>query len=419
MKPLMPIDDALEKVLASVASFPGLSVGVESVPLQDALGRNLAEDIYSNIDVPPSNNSAMDGYALRLEDIEELLTNVGSVVLKVGQRIAAGEMGVALERGEAARIFTGASIPPNADAVVIQENVTLEENDVSKEDCGVCIKDKVVLGQNIRLRGQDIAQGDLVFPVGRLIQPADLGLLASLGIATLKVNKKLRVAVMSTGNELVEPGQPLDEGQIYNSNRYTLLGLVKALGCEFVDLGIVKDDPDITAKKLQEAVDRADVIITSGGVSVGEEDHVKKVVESLGSLHLWKLAIKPGKPLAFGEINQKPFFGLPGNPVSTFVTFCLVVRPFLLKAQGRKDYHPISFTVKAQFSKRNKGQRQDYVRVILIEENGSTYVELYPTQSSGVLSSISHSSGLAIIPPGETIVEGQDIQYLPMTTFLN
>jgi molybdopterin molybdotransferase len=391
---LLPVEEALAQVLSGVRPPPD---PIE-LPLLDALGHVLAEDVISSIAVPPADNSAMDGYALRASDVGQPLA--------VSQRIPAGAVGVALEPGTAARIFTGAMIPAGADCVVMQES--------SKEEGGrVALIGSVQVGQNIRPRGQDINEGETVLSQGRLLRPQDLGLLASIGCAAVNVYRPLRVAVLSTGDELVEPGSgELRDGTIYNSNRYTLGGLLRGINMEFVDCGIVADDPDATARALQEAAACADCIITSGGVSVGEEDHVKSQVERLGQLALWKLAIKPGKPLAFGHVDETPFIGLPGNPTSVFVTFCLIARPFLLKMQGLDEPLPPRLWASAKFTVPRPGSRQEYLRVTLENTEHGIEASRFPNQSSGVLSSVSHCNALAIIPTGSTVEQGDKVEVL-------
>lgn len=396
MRPLLPVAEALARVLASVREHPG-AIGMELV---DALGAVLAEDVVAAIAVPGDDNSAMDGYALRAAD--------AAGPLPVSQRIAAGSAATThLAPGTAARIFTGAVIPPGADAVVMQENC--------REQAGVVtVSGPVSQGQNIRPRGQDIAPGSTVLPRGRVLRPQDMGLLASLGHSTVRVYRPLRVAVLSTGDELVEPGSAdLRRGQLYNSNRYTLAGLVRGMGMTFVDLGIVPDDPRATAQALGDAAARADCVIASGGVSVGEEDHVRAQVERLGQLELWRLAIKPGKPLAFGRIGATPFFGLPGNPTSVFVTFCLIARPFLLKLQGVRAPALPALRARAMFAVDRPGDRQEYLRVTVSSDaTGGLQVHRFANQSSGVLSSVSHSDALAIIPPRTTVAEGDPVQVI-------
>tara|TARA_R110002073_G_scaffold72821_4_gene178322 strand:- start:2049 stop:3254 length:1206 start_codon:yes stop_codon:yes gene_type:complete len=391
---LLPVGEALARILAHAGPQPTII----EVPLLDGLGRVLAESVVSHIDVPGADNSAMDGYALRLGD--------ASQALPVSQRIPAGTVGSPLTHGTAARIFTGAAIPPGADAVVMQE-------DCSEVAGVVTVSGDVSTGQNIRPRGQDIAAGETTLNKGRVLRPQDLGLLASVGCAKVKVFRPLRVAALSTGDELVEPGNSqLVEGEIYNSNRYTLAGLLRNLNMEMIDCGIVADNPEATYRALHDAASRADCVITTGGVSVGEEDHVKNQVEQLGHLRLWKLAIKPGKPLAFGSIGETPFIGLPGNPTSVFVTFCLIARPFLLKLQGAEEADPPRLEARAAFSIEKPGIRQDYLRVTLENTEQGLQALIFANQSSGVLSSVSHSNALAVVPPGTTVVKGDKVEIL-------
>lgn len=391
---MLPVAEALKRVLALARP---VSESVE-VPLLEAYGLVLAKDVISTLDVPPLDNSAMDGYALRAGEAGQSLP--------VSQRIPAGTVGASLVVGTAARIFTGAPIPAGADAVVMQENCTLSPS-------GVTVSGSVSVGQNIRPRGQDIAAGETVLTAGRVLRPQDMGLLASIGCGAVRVYRPLRVAVLSTGDELAEPGSgELREGGIYNSNRYTLAGLLRALNVTFVDCGIVADTPEATAAALLDGAARADCVITTGGVSVGEEDHVKSQVERLGRLDLWKLAIKPGKPLAFGSIGDTPFIGLPGNPTSVFVTFCLIARPFLLKMQGVAEPEPLRLQAHASFSVARPGTRQDYLRVTIQNTPGGLRARRYSNQSSGVLSSVSHSNALAIIPVGTAVEEGDLVEVM-------
>lgn len=395
MKPLLPVAEALSQVLERAQP----SAEIEEVPLLESLGRVLARDQVSAIDVPGEDNSAMDGYAVRVAD-------TGAADLPVSQRIPAGTSGTPLAPGTVARIFTGAPIPPGADAVVMQEDCTVEGERIA-------INAQISEGQHVRPAGQDIARGSTVLATGRRLRPQDLGLLASIGCATVPVYRPLRVAILSTGDELVEPGTAeLADGQLYNSNRYTLAGLVRSLGMTVVDGGIVADDPELTREALQKAAENADCVITSGGVSVGEEDHVKQQVENLGELALWKLAIKPGKPLAFGSIGATPFIGLPGNPSSVFTTFCLIARPFLQRLQGVSEIATPSLHANAAFSVERPGSRQEYLRVTVSDSGGVLVATRYANQSSGVLSSVSHSNALAVIPPGTTVSAGDSVEVL-------
>ncbi len=394
MTTLTPVAQALQQVLDGISG----EWASESLPLAQCDGRVLSEAITSPLDVPASDNSAMDGYALRADQATQ--------PLPISQRVAAGQWPEPLAPDSAARIFTGAPVPPGADAVVMQE-------DCEVRDGLLTINADVSVGDNIRPRGQDIAKGATVLAAGRRLRPQDLGLLASLGLSTAPVAKALRVTVLSTGDELREPGDGLAHGgQLYNSNRYTLGGLLRGLGCEVIDGGIVADDADVTARALRTAAQQSDLVITSGGVSVGEEDHVKHTVESLGALTLWKLAMKPGKPLAFGHLGGTPFFGLPGNPVSVFVTFCLVVRPWILRRLGVADVEPLAVPAVAGFDFPRAGTRQEYLRVTVELENGELVAQRFRTQSSGVLSSLSASNALVIVPPGETFAQGDRVQVI-------
>lgn len=394
MNSLTPLAEALESILGGVTPV----ADTWQLPLLDALGAVLASDVVSGVDVPRDDNSAMDGYALRVADAPG--------PLPVSQRIAAGVVGEALQPGTAARIFTGAAIPPGADVVAMQEDC---------EETGGEVRINAALehGENVRPRGQDIRRGETVLPRGRILRPQDIGLLASIGVAEVPVYRPLRVAVLSTGDELVEPGAAqLEPGQLYNSNRYTLAGLLRTMGLEFIDGGIIPDDPEATAQALAAAAREADCVITSGGVSVGEEDHVKAQVERLGQLDLWKLAIKPGKPLAYGRIGETPFIGLPGNPTSVFVTFCLVARPFLRRLQGVTEAGPTFITARATFATGKPLVRQDYVRVTLDRDERGLVARRFSNQSSGVLSSVSRSDALAVVPAGTMVKEGDELEVL-------
>ncbi len=408
-----PEPSAMRSVDEAVAFLLGRSRPVtetESAALGEALGRVLAESPVAAVDVPPWDNSAMDGYAVRSADLDP----AGAPVrLPVGQRIPAGRVGTPLAPGSAARIFTGAPIPPGADQVVVQEVCEVRGGDVE-------LRAAPAAGANIRRAGEDLRAGARALDAGTRLAPQHLGLAASVGLARLPVYRRLRVAVFSTGDELVRPGVPLGPGQIYNSNHYTLQGLLRALGCAVEDLGVVPDRLEATCEALEAAAGCADLILTSGGVSVGDEDHLKPAVERLGSLDLWRIAVRPGKPLAFGEVAGTPILGLPGNPVSLFVTFCLFARPFIVRAQGRTQTAAPALRLPADFDwPRPDPWRRGYLCARLVgDEEGSPRVEVYPSRSSGVLSSVTWARGLAVIPEGRTLRRGEPVEYLSFTELL-
>jgi len=390
--------------------------GKEVVATETALGRVLAEDQRSLMNIPGADNSAMDGYALASRDIER----AGEFRLVVSQRIAAGQVGQPLAPGTAVRIFAGAWLPPGADTVAMQEHCRIEP------DGTVVIPGPVTRGANVRRAGEDVAAGACILRRGTRLRAQDLGLAASVGLARLPVFRRLRVALLSTGNELVEPGAALRPGQIYNSNLYMLAGLLQGLGCEWFSAGWVPDDPTQTHEALARAAEAADLVIATGGVSVGEEDHVKAAIRDIGHLDLWRVAVKPGKPLAFGRIGATPFLGLPGNPVSAFVTFCLFVRPFVLRSQGivcgqgGADTVPRSFPVVAGFEWSGAKKRCEYLRARLrLTENGATIVEIYPNQSSAALTSAAWAEGLVEVPEGHTVAHGQTVRFFPFSELLS
>ncbi|MCK9515092.1 MAG: gephyrin-like molybdotransferase Glp [Ottowia sp.] len=407
---LQPLDEALAALLAHAE--PGLER--ERVSALDADGRVLAEDVVSALDVPPQDNSAMDGYAVRVQDCAS-----GHAELPVSQRIVAGSSGVALAPGTAARIFTGAPIPPGADAVVMQE-------DTESLDAGARVQINVApaAGSAIRRAGEDIRRGAVLLPRGTRLTPASVGLAAGIGLAQLPVARRPRVALLQTGDELVTPGtvapQDMKPGAIYNSNRFFLRALLQRLGCEINDRGVVPDDRDATLRALADAAADSDVVLTSGGVSVGDEDHVKPAVKQLGQLDLWQLAIKPGKPFAYGQIRQPAhavhFIGLPGNPVSSFVTFLLLVRPFLLKLQGATDVSAPMLSLRADFSHTRVIGRRDFLRARRNEGGG---LELFPNQSSGVLTSMHWADGLVDKAAGSAIHVGDVVPFLPFSALLS
>lgn len=382
---------------------------VELTPTLSANGRILAAALTSQLNVPPADNTQMDGYAVRAEDCTS-----GAARLPISQRIPAGHVGQPLQAGSAARIFTGAMIPAGADAVVMQEMCILDGE-------AVVINHKPASGEWIRCVGEDIQAGKEILPAATRLQAQHLGLAASVGLAELPVFRKLRVAVFFTGDELTMPGEPLTTGAIYNSNRFVLRGLLENLGCEITDYGIVPDSLDATRNTLRMAAEQHDLIITSGGVSVGEEDHVKPAVEAEGQLYMWQIAMKPGKPLAFGEVNRSGnvsttfFMGLPGNPVSSFVTFLLFVRPFILRLQGCDKVAPELYSVRADFAWTKADRRQEFLRVKFNINGG---LDLFPHQGSGVLTSTVWGDGLVDNPAGTTIAVGDVVRFHPFSALL-
>lgn len=413
--PLMSLDEALDHVLKAAIAIPEH----ESVASFEADGRVLAESLVSQLQVPPQDNSSMDGYAIRLEDVP-----VAGARLKVTQRIPAGHNGQALQAGEAARIFTGAPIPPNANAVVMQEDVQLDSSTAVPEVSVQVVPSK---GQWIRRSGEDVSRGAVVLPKGTRLDPAALGLAASIGVAKVNVVRRPRVALFSTGDELVMPGdvepQNMRPGAIYNSNRFFLRALLVRAGCDVTDLGIVPDNLSSTLQVMKAAAADHDLILTSGGVSVGEEDHVKPAVEALGGLNLWQISMKPGKPFAFGFLNSQGatspkktyFMGLPGNPVSSFVTFQLLVRPFLLALQGMTAVRPTPYRLQAHFDFPKPDKRREFLRVKRNAEGG---VELFPNQSSGVLTSVVWGDGVVDNPGAQAIQAGDWVSFYPFAEWL-
>ncbi len=403
--PLVSYDDALRSLLNKVSA----TEMVENKPLLEALSRILAQSIQSSINVPPADNSAMDGYAINTADI----ATAGTTKLRVSQRIAAGDTGQTLKPGTAARIFTGAPIPPGANAVIMQEQVEAIADTIE-------FKVRPSEQQNIRLAGNDIKIDDKILDQGCLLRPQALGLAASIGLQSLPVFQKIRVGIFFTGDELVEPGEALAPGKIYDSNRYTLHGMLQKLGCDIVDLGLVGDTLDATKTAMLEATDKADLVVTCGGVSVGEEDHVRIAIEQLGDLHLWRLAIKPGKPLAFGNINQTPFIGLPGNPVSVFATFMLFVSPVIKTLQGRYWQKPTAIPVTAGFDWPKPDSRREFLRARLEQDEDLALIaRIYPNQDSGVLTSTAWAQGFVEIAEGATVKTGDEVNYLPFSEFLD
>ena len=406
--PLKTLDEALSQLLAQATPLAPAETATETVSTFDADGRVLAQALVSALQVPSFDNSAMDGYAMRAADVP-----AAGTVLPISQRIAAGTLGTPLLPGTAARIFTGAPMPAGADVVVMQEECTALEGD------RVQINAAVAAGQNIRQAGEDIAVGCTIVAAGSRLSPAELGLAASIGCASLRVARRPRVALFSTGDELVMPGdvapQDLPAGSIYNSNRFFLRAMLQRLGCEVVDHGIVPDSYDATVAALQSAAKNCDLVLTSGGVSVGEEDHIKPAVQALGSLDLWAIAIKPGKPFAYGKVGQAHFIGLPGNPVSSFVTFALLVRPFVLRLQGAAQVAPQAIPMRADFDWPRADRRQEFLRVRI---NAAGGLDRFANQGSGVLTSAVWADGLVDNPSGQTISQGDWVQFVPLAQLL-
>ncbi|MDB5856473.1 MAG: moeA [Ramlibacter sp.] len=402
--PLSSLDDALAALLAQAAPL----VQTEAVSPFDADGRVLAEDLVSALQVPPQDNSSMDGYAVRSAEIAD-----EGLLLPVSQRIPAGAAPQPLQPGTAARIFTGAPVPAGADAIVMQEDTE------SVEQGQVRILRVPGPGQWIRRSGEDITRGSTVLARGVRLGPAAQGLAASVGRDRVLVARRPRVALFSTGDELVMPGEvapgAMKPGAIYNSNRFFLRSLLLRLGCEVEDLGIVPDRRDATVQALRQASAGNDVILTSGGVSVGEEDHIKPAVQQLGTLDLWQIAMKPGKPFAHGRIGAAHFIGLPGNPVSSFVTFLLLVRPFLLKLQGATQLAPTAIELPAHFDWPRADKRREFLRARRDDQGG---LELFPNQSSGVLTSTAWADGLIDNPAGKAIARGDPVRFLPLAELM-
>ena len=410
-QPLKSLDEALAELLSHAAPLPRTS----TVSTFDADGRVLAQDLVSALQVPPQDNSSMDGYAVRSADV----TQTGTV-LTVTQRIPAGTAGTQVAPGTAARIFTGAPIPPGADAVVMQEDCEA----LQEPQGDVRVNTVPRPGQWIRRSGEDVTRGSVVLSRGARLTPAALGLAASIGMHELEVVARPRVALFSTGDELVMPGEvsPADmpAGAIYNSNRFFLRALLHRLGCEVTDMGIVPDQRDATVQALREAAVSHDLILTSGGVSVGEEDHIKPAVQTLGELSLWQIAIKPGKPFAYGRISGPPqgachFIGLPGNPVSSFITFLVLVRPFLLKLQGAAQWTEAPVPMTASFAWPRADKRREFLRA---RRNAQGGLDLFPNQSSGVLTSAVWGDGMIDNPAGRTIAPGDTVQFISFAGLL-
>ena len=400
---LMRVDTALAELAARTTRV----TAAEEVPLPDALGRVLLENVTAKADVPPHDNSAVDGYAIYFDD----LNTDGETRLPLGARVTAGHpLDRPQKRGEAVRIFTGARMPEGSETVMMQE-------DCREEDGHVVIRPGIRQGDNRRKAGEDIRTGDTVLRAGQRLRPQDLGQAAAVGRESLSVSRPLRVALFSTGDELREPGVALDAGCIHDSNRYTVGGLLRALGCEVVDLGILPDRRDSVTAALAEAARNADLLVTSGGVSVGEEDHVKQAVEAQGQIHTWRLAIKPGRPIALGQLGHVPFVGLPGNPVAVMVTFVTVVRPLILGLMGVPPAMPVTYRVPANFDHKKKPARREWVRARLLGDPANGWrAEKFARQGAGILSSLVESDGLVALPEETTYLEaGEMVDFLPFS----
>jgi molybdopterin molybdotransferase len=396
------VDEAIAELLTHVPLPPKL----ERVPLMQALGRTLAVPVRAASAMPAWDNSAMDGYALRAADLPD-----GEGWLPLAGRITAGDAALAeLPNGTAVRIFTGAPLPPGADTVVPQELARVKDE-------GVWLA-SVPAGANVRRQGEEFAAGSRVLEAGIRLRPQEIGLLASLGCAEVTVYRPLRVALLSSGNELREPGQTLAPGQIYNANRYSLDSVLRSLGLEVHDGGILVDELAASRDSLSLAASEADVLITSGGVSVGEEDHLKQAVRELGELHLWRLAIQPGKPLAFGTVCGKPWIGLPGNPAAALITALVVARPFLLRAQGREEVLARPLRLPAAFDWTLSNPRRQYLRARLETVSGQPQVVLHPAQGSAMLASACWADGLALVECERTLMRGEHVDFLPFADLL-
>ena len=400
-KGMLSVDEALAQLLAGARPV----AEIEEVDTLHATGRVLARPQQSGINVPPLDNTSMDGYAVCAAECAS-----GEARFPISQRIPAGSIPGPLAAGTAARIFTGAPIPPGADAVVMQEMCAVEGD-------RVVIRHQPKSGEWVRRVGEDIRAGSRILEAGLKLRPQDTGLAASVGIARLPVFRRLKVAVFFTGDELVMPGEPLPEGAIYNSNRFTITGLLQQFGCEVTDFGIVPDSLAATRDTLRRAAAESDLVLTSGGVSVGEEDHVKPAVEAEGRLEMWKIAIKPGKPLAFGSVGAEgksgriaAFIGLPGNPASVFVTLAILVRPFVLRSQGVTQVEPFAYPMRADFDWEKPDARREYLRVKL---NAAGGLDLFPNQSSAVLASAAWADGLVDNPSRQAIRRGDRVRFLP------
>ena len=399
---LLGVDAALALIEQRVTPV----VDDETVPLAAAAGRVLARNVVAAIDVPPHANSAVDGYAIVHAD---LLPNAETVLPVTGRAAAGHPLERAIRPGEAIRIFTGAPMPDGADTVMMQEDCILEAGDVR-------LKPGIRKGANRRHAGEDVARGELAVPAGRRLRPADLGLLAALGHTRVPLYRPLRAALLSTGDEVCEPGTKLMPGAIYDANRVMLAALLRAQGCIVSDLGICADRAEALAGTLAAAAAGHDLIVTSGGVSTGEEDHVRAAIEKLGRLDFWRLAIKPGRPVALGQVKGVPLIGLPGNPVAAALTFAILARPLIHRLAGAAMTPPLTFPVAAGFAWRKRPGRREYLRASLTRDGGAAVAQRYPKDGAGILSSIVQSDGFAILDESlSDIAPGKTIGFLPFS----
>lgn len=404
---MLSFDEALHNLLSAAAPV----AEIRQMSLEAAAGRVLAAAQQATVNVPPLDNSAMDGYAVRVAEVAAAMA-AGSA-LPVSQRIPAGQLGKPLAAGSVARIFTGAPVPAGADAVLMQEHCLVAGEGM------VAFRQAPRPGENIRRVGEDMLSGSEILPAGIRLRPQDLALAAAGGLASLPVYRRLRVALLLTGDELTLPGQPLPPGGIYDSNRFALRAQLETLGCDVRLFGQVPDDLEATRVAIAQMAEENDLILTSGGVSVGEEDHVKSAVESIGKLALWKVAIKPGKPLAFGSVEAKGkhtwFIGLPGNPVSSFITFATLVRPFVLRLQGVSRVLPRHFALPANFARSSDERRTEFLRARINDRGG---LDLFANQSSAVVTSLTWSDGLVQLPPEQSVQRGQTVSFIPFSEVL-
>jgi len=396
---------AEQEAIQTIIDHARLLVGTEELSLSEANGRVCAQDVVARINVPESDNSAMDGFACNSHDISP------KAATKISQRITAGSTPPPLEENTAARIFTGASLPKGADCIVAQEDCDYDDHTVSFNTAPIC-------GKHVRYAGEDITKGNVILRPGDVIGPAQIGIIASLGIDKVFVYQRLRIALLTTGDELLEPGADNKTGKRYNSNRYALTAAATQLGFTVTHHSIVADTLAETQSELEHHSNNADIVISTGGVSVGDEDHVKSALQNIGTMHLWKIAIKPGKPLAFGTINGTPFIGLPGNPVSAMITFLIIARPFLLCCQGVNKLSVARYAVRSNFKWKSQ-QRCEYVRVSLTQKNGVLCAEAYQSQGSGILSSLHYSDGLVRIDKERNISVGDMVDFTPYSALLS